>query len=142
MEIVVALIVPALGTLLIIGAVWLAYGRRDTALAGPVEARRRFDEDWPAFAQGDLLVSADGRAALSLEAGGRRIALVYAFGDRLPTRIIEPREIAEVRLDGGMLILSTRDFGHPDFILALPPGEDGEAWRARLAALSARAAAA
>lgn len=142
MEFLMRLAVPAAGTILIIAAIWRLAGRHDARIADAAHARARLGEDWPRFRAGEVLVARNGRLALILEAGGARVALVEAFGDRLPTRIFAQGEILCAEAKGERLLFAADDATGGRWEMPLPDGADGALWAGRLAALSARDAAA
>ena len=146
MEILAALLVPALGTGLIIAIVWLVIGRRDAVIADASDARLRLGADWPGFQPAEIFLAADRRLCLALEAralvDGGQIGLVTAFGDRISTRLIGLAELAEVVASGGSLELVTRDPLQPRLSFTPADGVDAATLAARLQPVSARAGAA
>jgi len=146
MEILAALLVPALGTGLIIAVVWLVIGRRDAVIADALDARQRLAADWPGFQPGEVFMAANGRLALALEApplgDGGQIGLVSAFGDRISTRLIGLAEVVDVVASAGSLELVTHDPLLPRISFTPAEGVDAATLAARLKPVSARAGAA
>lgn len=146
MEILAALAVPALGTGLIILIVWLVIGRRDAVIADVGEARQRLGADWPGFQPVEVVLSADRRMALALEArspgDGGQLGLVLVLGDRISSRLLGAAELVAVSASAGALALVTRDPGLPRVRFDLAEGGDANALAARLQPVSARAGAA
>ena len=145
MEILAALLVPALGTTLIIALVWLVIGRRNALIADASDARRRLGADWPGFHPIEIILSADRRMALALAARAPGedgpIGLVLALGDRISTRLIGAAELVSVVESGSHLDLVTRDPLLPRLSFTPEAGVDVRPLAARLIPLSARAGA-
>jgi hypothetical protein len=124
----VTLLVPLLGIALILAAVWLTGGRRRVHLDRAL-VLRRLAEDLPGFVAGEMAIDADAAHALVAEAQGAAYAIVFAAGDSVVVRRLEPRDL-RVAVEGERLRLETGEFAHGRFTLAFP----GEAarWAARL----------
>lgn len=123
-------------------ASWLAGGWRSAGMTDLDAALRRLCEDEYDYAPADGVLSADGRSAIFVNAADE-IAVVFAVGLDLATRILRPGSVARVQLadpapDGTRrLTLRLRDFTDPAFRIVLPADADAEGWRARLASLAA-----
>jgi len=114
------------GIALTLLAVRLTGGRRDARIADLVAARRRLAEDRPGLPLSAGILSADGKVAVFSHPGG--LALVFAVGDRLATRVVTRQEIAHMDIDaGGTLTIATDSFTHPTFRLTGIDRASGEA---------------
>jgi hypothetical protein len=101
------------GLALVIGAVHVSGLSRQALVSEAEQARARFLVDFPDEATGEVVVSADGKAAFIALPGGRT-GLVHAIGDRFLTRILEPGMVRAVRREGdGGLTLMLEDFTLP-----------------------------
>jgi hypothetical protein len=111
LEFLAAMVVAGLS--LVIGAVHLSGLSRPAIVSGPDQARARFLLDFPDENPGEVVISADGRAAFIALAGGRT-GLVHAMGDRFLTRILERRSIRAVQREpDGVLAVRLDDFTLP-----------------------------
>ena len=68
----------------------------------------------------------------------RRIAALFALGDRVTVRIVAPGDLAGVTAHGGDLVLTLTDLGARRLILRLGDAEAAQAWAARLERLLIR----
>ena len=94
-------LLPApLGVGLIVVLVWLLGGWRDALIADAGAARARYLDDDPLFEPGDVLLSADGRAALVFARSGTAAALLRVLGDRQITRSLAGGMLRSVALAG------------------------------------------
>ncbi len=119
---------------MLIGLIRLAAGRRRPALLDEALVRLRLAQDWQDFEAARVWLAADAQAALATDAGGTpRLGLIYGFGDKLPSRLIGPGEVAGATLAGGVLAFTLHDFARAHF--RLPAGDDAAPWLARLRAL-------
>lgn len=117
------LLISAGGVALIV-LISVLLGAWKTVRLDEASARGRLELDEPDFQPSDLLVGADGKAALAIGANGDA-ALVFALGDGLATRRFKPGDY-QVKAAGADVELNLRD-----------PSK----WRVRLAAGSPEAAA-
>ncbi|MDD3445114.1 MAG: hypothetical protein PHS60_06865 [Zavarzinia sp.] len=136
MDAALPLILAALAATGLMAAIWFASrGARAPAL-DEVLARRRLIEDWQDFEPGDIWISADRRAALATDRNSGRLGLVFAFGDKLPSRLLGPGDVAACRLDGGLLLIETHDFGRHRFEIAATGDAATRPWVDRLRLLA------
>lgn len=117
-------------------AIWFASRGATAPALDESLARRRLAEDWQDFEPGEIWVSADRCAALATDRGSARLGLVFAFGDKLPSRLLGPGDLRACRLEGGRLIIETRDFGRHHFELASTGDADTRPWAERLRGLA------
>ena len=126
------LILPVGGIALIILVVWLAGGLRSASIGDSETARRQLALDHPEFELGDLRLAADKRSALAVDRGERRIAVLFALGDRVTIRILAPGDLAGATARGGDLVLTLTDLGAHRIVLRLGDAEAAQAWAALL----------
>ena len=126
------LILPVAGISLIILVVWLAGGLRSASIDDAETVRRQLALDHPEFKSGDLRLAADRRSALAVDRSERRIAVLFALGDRVTIRILAPGDLAGVVARGGDLVLSLTDLGARRIDLRLGDAEAAQAWAVRL----------
>ncbi|MFA5122370.1 hypothetical protein [Zavarzinia sp.] len=137
MDSVVPLILPVVAAVALMATIYfVSRGARAPAL-DEILARRRLYEDWQDFEAGEVWISADRRAALATDRGSNRLGLVYAFGDKLPSRLLGPGDILSARLDGGRLVIETKDFGRHHFALVSTGEAATRPWAERLSRLAA-----
>lgn len=126
------LILPVAGIALIILVVWLAGGLRSASIDDAETVRRHLALDHPEFDPGDLRLAADRRGALAVDRSERRIAVLFALGDRVTIRILAPGDLAGVVARGGDLVLTLTDLGAHRIVLRLGDAEAAQVWAARL----------
>ena len=126
------LILPVAGIALIILVVWLAGGLRSASVDDAEAVRRHLALDHPEFEPGELRLAADKRSALAVDRGERRIAVLFALGDRVTIRIVAPGDLAGAAAHGGDLVLTLTDLGARRIVLRLGDAELAQAWAARL----------
>lgn len=114
----VSLLIPLIGITLILAAVWLTGGNRRARLDRAL-VLRRLGEDLPGFEPGEIAIAADGGKALVRSADGAAHAVLFAAGDRIAVRRLEPRAFS-VSLERDDLSIDTGDFTHRRFVLSLP----------------------
>lgn len=132
----ITLLLPLLGILLILGAVWLTGGSAEARIDREL-LRRRLAEDLPDFAAAEMAIADDGRAAIAAESHGPALAIAFVVGDKIAVRRLGPGEAHGVTLDGDRLLIVTGDFTHGSFALSLPGA--AEHWAGRAAPLLAEA---
>ncbi len=98
------LILPVAGIALIILVVWLTGGLRSARIDDGETVRRHLAVDHPDFEPGDLRLAADQRSALVLDRGERRIAVLFALGDRVTIRMAAPGDLAGTAARSGDLV--------------------------------------
>ncbi len=125
----VSLLVPLIGIALILLAVWFTGGARRARLDRAL-VLARLGEDLPDFIAVEIAIDADAAAALALGADGM-LVLVFAAGDKVVVRALEPGELRRVKVAGDRLEIDTAAFTHGRFALALPGA--ASAWARRLA---------
>lgn len=136
MEAALPLIFAALAAAGLMAAIWIvSRGARPPALDEAL-ARRRLNEDWQDFEPAEVWIAADRGAALATDRGSSRLGLVFAFGDKLPSRLLGPGDVVSCRLEGGRLLLETRDFGRHHFELASTGDAATRPWVDRLRGLA------
>lgn len=91
---------------------------------------------------GEEVLCADGRAALFKEAGGGRLGLVQAMGDRVVVRALRPGEVRAVEVHGAHLTLLQSDFTFPKVDLHFASSEEARRWADHVAAFAPLDAAA
>lgn len=126
------LILPVAGIALIVLVVWLAGGLRSASIGDAETVRCQLALDHPEFEPGELRLAADKRGALAVDRGERRIAVLFALGDRVTIRIVAPGDLAAAAAHGGDLILTLTDLGARRIVLRLGDAETAQAWAARL----------
>jgi len=126
------LILPVAGIALIVLVVWLTGGLRSATIDDGEMIRRHLALDHPEFDPGDLRLAADKRSALVVDRGERRIAVLFALGDRVTIRIVAPGDLADAAARGGDLVLALTDLGARRIVLRLGDVEAAQAWAARL----------
>lgn len=114
---VIDLIIPVAGIGLIVLAVWLTGGLRTAALADVDAARRRIALDQPDFAVGDVVVARDRRGALAFDRAGDQLAILFAVGDRMTSRVIRPEDLRRCHAAGADLVLTFVDLGAGRLVL-------------------------
>jgi hypothetical protein len=131
------------GIALLVGLNWLL-GRGEAGLGKPARiadletAREALDVDAVGFSAGQGVMSEDHRAALIEEAGGDRIAMIAARGDRLVIRYLAPGLVRDTRLDeDGALVLELNDFTYPRQRFVLGDVDSARDWADRLNELQA-----
>lgn len=127
----------------VVALIWWLGGWSDARLPDTDAAVARYLDDDPLFAPGEVLLSADGRAAVIMSADGVRAAVVRALGDRQVTRPLGPGALRDAALadtaDGRTcLTLSLADATCRRVVIDVTPLPEGErqAWCARLDALA------
>lgn len=110
---------------------WLG-GWTPTQLDSVEAAGARLSDDVIGFRPGEGALAADRRAALVEEAGGDRLGVVIARGDRFVTRALGPREIIAVNREGLTLTLDLGDFTFSRVVVTL----DDEAEARRFEAMA------
>jgi len=126
------LILPVAGIALIILVVWLAGGLRSASIDDAETVRRHLALDHPEFEPGDLRLAADKRSALAIDRGKRRIAVLFALGDRVTIRIVVPGDLAGAAAHGGDLVLTLTDLGAHRIVLRLGDVVAAQVWAAQL----------
>jgi hypothetical protein len=126
----VTLLVPLIGVAVILAAVWLTGGARRVRLDRAL-VLARLGEDLPDFVAAEVAIDADGAAALIHGAEGA-LAIVFAAGDKVVVRALEPGEVRHVEAAGDRLAIDTTAFTHERFTLTLPGA--AATWARRLAA--------
>jgi hypothetical protein len=126
------LILPLAGIALIVLVVWLTGGLRSATIDDGETVRGQLALDHPEFDPGDLRLAADKRSALAVDRAERRIAVLFALGDRVTIRIVAPGDLAGVLARGGDLVLNLADLGARRIVLRLDDAEAAHAWAARL----------
>ncbi|PWR20577.1 hypothetical protein [Zavarzinia compransoris] len=136
MDAALPLIIAGFAAVGLMAAIFLAArGARAPALDEAL-ARRRLAEDWQDFEAAEVWIAADRRAALATDRRGPRLGLVFAFGDKLPSRLLGPGDIRACRLENGRLVIETRDFGRHRFTLVSTGEVATRPWADRLAGLA------
>lgn len=136
MEEVLPLILAAVAAAGLMGAIYLASRGATAPALDESLARRRLGEDWQDFEAEDVWVAADRRAALATDRRSARLGLVFAFGDKLPSRLLGPGDVTACSLQGGRLVIETKDFGRHHFVLASTGDADTRPWAERLSRLA------
>lgn len=128
--------------ILVVGASALAIGLLvilNILIGGWTPARLRTeDEAAQALADGvfgfraasPVALAADGHGALAREAGGDRLGLAVAFGDRLTVRALRPGDLRSVERDGARLTLRLNDYTLPSAALRFSDAETAQQWAA------------
>jgi len=129
------LVVAALAAAGLMATIFFAARGADAPALDEALARRRLGEDWQDFEAGDVWIAADRRAALATDRRSGRLGLVFAFGDKLPSRLLGPGDLRAVRLDQGRLVIETRDFGRHRFTLVSTGEAATRPWAERLGRL-------
>jgi hypothetical protein len=124
-----SLLIPLVGIALILLAVWLTGGARRARLDRAL-VLARLGEDLPDFTPVEVAVDADAATALAVGADGT-LVLIFAAGDKVVVRALEPGEVRRVAVAGDRLIIDTSAFTHGRFALALPAA--AARWAQRLA---------
>jgi len=133
---------PVGGIILILAVIYLTGGYK-TARVGDMDAARLFADQVPDFAASDLLVAANGLAALARDGRTGAVAVAYAMGDKINVRTLGPGDVAAVSVDGvRSLTIRLNDFTHGTVTLALAT-EAGQlkTWTTALGALAGPKAA-
>jgi len=129
----VTLLIPLGGIALILLAVWLSGGARRARLDRAL-VLRRLDEDLPDFAVAEMIIDADGAAAVALANDGA-LALIFVAGDKVVVRPLpahDIRRVAQERAGDDMrLVIDTGEFTHGRVALLLSAAEAAR-WQARL----------
>ncbi len=128
------LLMAPIGVLAAIGLTWLCGGWVDARIDDAVQAGERLRELEPGFEVSEVCLAHGGAGALV--AGhydsAPALAVLFANGDRLVSRVLRPTELRCVELgEGGVLRIQTRDFTSPLIELRLDPAQ-AEGWRRRL----------
>lgn len=137
MDMVLQYGLPLVATAILIGAIYLVAGRRNAPALDESLARRRLTEDWQDFEPDEIWISADRRAALATDRGSARLGVIFAFGDKLPSRVLGPGDVIRAALEGGRLTIETRDFSRPRFAMTSTGEITVRPWAERLARLAA-----
>ena len=117
--------------------VWLGLSE-PARIFDAADAARRLDVDAVGFSSGEGVVSETGRAALVEEAGGDRIGLLLARGDRIIIRYLAKGGVRDTRMDEeGALTLFLKDFTLPKAVFEFADREIARRWADRLNALLA-----
>lgn len=111
--------VPVGGILLILVIIYLTGGYK-TARVGDLDAARLFADQLPGFTADDILVAADGLAALARDVRTGALAVAYAMGDRINVRALPPGDVTGIRMDDeGRLTIRLDDFTHGSVTLVV-----------------------
>ncbi|RJF94863.1 hypothetical protein D3874_03350 [Oleomonas cavernae] len=137
MDMVLQFGLPIVATAILIGAIYLVAGKRGAPALDEALARRRLLEDWQDFEPDEVWIAADRRAALATDKGSARLGLIFAFGDKLPSRILGPGDVVRAGLEGGRLMVETRDFTRPRFAMTSTGEVTVRPWAERLTKLAA-----
>lgn len=152
-------VVPLLTVVIILATVWRWGGVRTARLAGDADVHRALASEHPAWRATEVVRSLDARAALACAPPDPTVAVVFAQGDRLTTRLLQAGDVARVegeavhageeasrgaggpvetlgdapaRRDGAVPgRVRLHDVGCPDVALTLPR-EQWDAWIPRL----------
>lgn len=127
---------PVVATVILVAAIYLVAGKRNAPALDEILARRRLGEDWQDFDADEIWISADRRAALATDRGSSRLGLVFAFGDKLPSRILGHGDVVRAALEGGRLVVETRDFSRPRFTMTSTGEATARPWAERLGRLA------
>ena len=134
------LALPVLGILAILALVWLTGGLKTARIADAAAARARLAQDQPQFQPAAVALSRDGKLALLTERDGGQLALVFATGSRLATRVLKPGNLRAAALDRtGTITLATDDFGRREFRLELADAATAADWAQKLEAFRTQA---
>lgn len=129
-----------LGALAGVGAIILLVmatgGNRAAVIENLDQARNKLTLDWPDFVQGDGFVSMDQSMALILHQNRLNAALVYAFGNRLTSRMFTPADLVSVQCRSedsrALLQIELNDVARRRFTLTAPDQGMLESWRSLL----------
>jgi hypothetical protein len=138
-------LVIAIGANLLVGALAVLLIHRSVArkaqeprLADAVAAMDLFRERFPEAAGGATL-TADGRNALIDLRAESGIGLLQGHGARWNARVLQPQDLASVRVSGETtLSVKFTDYAGPRALLRLADRDECLAWRARLQGLRER----
>jgi hypothetical protein len=119
MSLPLLVIIVVVGIAATVIAVHMTGGSRKAALENVNDARRAFAADFPDEATSAVVLTEDGQSAFLPLAGGR-IGIVQSFGDGFFTRIVAPKDVAEIKLrEPAIVSIRFKDFtwtgGHFSF---------------------------
>ncbi|TGQ41979.1 MULTISPECIES: hypothetical protein [unclassified Mesorhizobium] len=127
MSLPVLVAIVVFGVALSVLAVHLTGGTKTATLAGADQARNRFAEDFPDEMATGVRLTADARTAF-LDLGRGRSGIVHSVGDCFLTRIVTPRDVAALSVDGaGAISLRLADFTWKGGRFTFADKADGEA---------------
>ena len=109
MSLPVLVVLVVLGIALSVAAVHFTGGTTTAMLAGADQARDRFAEDFPDENPGTVRLTADRHTAF-LELGPARSGVVQSIGDCYLTRIVTPRDVMGLAVEGRAVSLRIDDF--------------------------------
>ena len=120
MSLPLLIVIVAVGIAATVFAVHLTGGSRKAILSDAEAARRAFGADFPDEVIGDIQLTTDGQSAF-LALAGDRTGIVQNLGDGFFTRVVQPGDIAEIRLrEPAIVSIRFKDFtwtgGHFHFI--------------------------
>lgn len=147
-------IVPLIAVVVLLLAAWAWGGVRDALLRDADEARAILAVEHPEWRPSLITPSVDGRGALACAPPDESVAVVFAHGDTLTSRLLHAGDLARIEESVSESVrarLHLHDLGCPQLELRLPASE-WATWRPRLqrlvaasvlllSALSARAGA-
>ena len=137
MEMALQFGLPIVATVILIGAIYLVAGKRGAPALDEALARKRLLEDWQDFEPDEVWIAADRQAALATDKDSARLGLVFAFGDKLPSRILGAGDVVRAGLESGHLVIETRDFTRPRFTMTSTGEATVRPWADRLGKLAA-----
>jgi hypothetical protein len=116
--------------------------RHDASLADAHTAMNLFRHQFPEATGGEVTLTTDRRNALIGLPDSAGVGLLQGHGQRWNARILQPGDVASVRVSEGTTTLQLRftDYSSPRAALHLADADERAVWLARLRALTRGAA--
>lgn len=130
------LLLAPVGVALLIAVIWLLGGRGSAALADDAAALARLRRDFFDYEADDILVSADGKAAV-LTSKTDGIGVVFAMGDDFTTRLLGAGDVDKLARQGAQLTFHIHEYTGRTVTLTAANDDTAAAWAARLKKLEA-----
>lgn len=109
MSLPVLVVLVVFGIALSVAAVHFTGGTTTATFSGADQALARFAEDFPDEKPAAVRLTTDHRAAF-LDLGPSRQGIVQSIGDCFLTRIVTPRDVLTLTMDGNAVSVRLNDF--------------------------------